>query len=65
MENAVLTTAEIFSEAGKTLTGYMTLTGDFFNGLWNQPMGKIVISASLAGAAIGLAYRLFIRKKHI
>lgn len=60
-----ITTSSIFTEAGNTMTGMLTLTGDFFTSLWANPMGKIIISLTLVGAAIGLAYRLFIRKKHV
>lgn len=60
-----ITTTSIFQEAGNTLDGFMDLCVNFFQGLWANPMGKIIISLSLAGAAIGLCYRLFLRRKHI
>lgn len=66
MEGQVaITTANIFTEAGNTMSGLMELTGDFFTGLWANPMGKIVITLGLVGAGIGLCYRLFLRKKHV
>ena len=67
MEETVqtITTSSIFEEAGNTMLGYLNLTGDFFTGLWANPMGKIVIGAGLASAAIGLCYKLFLRKKHV
>lgn len=65
MEGTEITTSGIFEEAGNTMLGYLDLTADFFTGLWANPMGKIVISASLVGAAIGLCYKLFLRKKHV
>ena len=66
MEDQVaITTANIFTEAGNTMNGMMKLTGDFFTGLWSNPMGKIVITLGIVGAGIGLCYRLFLRKKHV
>lgn len=66
MEDQVaITTANIFTEAGNTMNGLMKLTGDFFTGLWSNPMGKIVITLGIVGAGIGLCYRLFLRKKHV
>ena len=67
MENTVetVTTTNIFTEAGNTLSGFMDLCVDFFNGLWANPMGKIIITIGLVGAAIGLCYSLVLRKKHI
>lgn len=58
-------TADIFTEAGKTMSGFMTMTGDFFSGLWAHPMGKIVVTLGLVSAGIGLCYKLFLRKKHV
>lgn len=62
---AAITVANIFTEAGNTMQGLMTLTGDFFTGLWNVPMGKIVITLGVVSGAIGLCYRLFLRKKRV
>lgn len=64
-EQVAITTANIFTEAGNTMNGLMKLTGDFFTGLWANPMGKIVITLGIVGAGIGLCYRLFLRKKHV
>ena len=64
-ESAAITTANIFEEAGNTMSGLLNMTGDFFTGLWANPMGKIVIVLGLVGAAIGLCYRLFLRRKHV
>ena len=60
-----VTTTNIFQQAGETLSGFMELCVNFFNGLWANPMGKIIITIGLVGAAIGLCYRLFLRRKHI
>lgn len=65
MEEITVTGADIFAEAGSTMTGLMELTGDFFTGLWANPMGKIVITLGIVGAGIGLCYRLFLRKKRV
>ena len=65
MEGTEITTGSIFEEAGNTMAGFLDLSVDFFTGLWANPMGKIVITLGLVGAAIGLCYRLFLRKKHI
>lgn len=64
-EAGTLTTSSIFTEAGNVLSGFMTMSGNFFTSLWAQPAGKLVIGIPLAGAAIGLAYKLFLRKKHV
>lgn len=60
-----ITTGGIFEQAGEVMTGFIDLTGDFFTALWANPMGKIVIGVSLVGGAIGLCYKLFLRKKHV
>lgn len=64
-EAGTLTTSNIFTEAGNVLSGFMTMSSNFFTSLWAQPVGKLVICIPLAGAAIGLAYKLFLRKKHV
>ena len=60
-----ITTSGIFEEAGSVMTGFVDLTGNFFSSLWAQPMGKIIIGLTLVGGAIGLCYRLFLRRKHV
>lgn len=60
-----ITTANIFEQAGEVMTGFIDMTGNFFTSLWANPMGKIVIGVSLVGGAIGLCYKLFLRKKHV
>lgn len=65
LEDAAITTTGIFDAAGDVMTGFITLSGNFFTALWANPMGKIVIGLSLVSGAIGLAYRLFIRRKHV
>ena len=60
-----ITTTDIFTEAGNTMTGVVDMSGNFFNSLWGNPMGKIVITLGLASAAVGLCYRLFLRRKHM
>ena len=60
-----ITTANIFEQAGEVMTGFIDMTGDFFTSLWANPMGKIVIGVSLVGGAIGLCYKLFLRRKHV
>ena len=64
MESEV-TTANIFTQAGDTMSGLLKMTGDFFSGLWSNPMGKIIITLGLVSAGIGLCYRLFLRRKHV
>jgi len=64
LEAAEITVSGIFTEAGAVMTGVVTMAGDFFTTLWANPMGKIVIGLTLVGAAIGLAYRVFLRRKH-
>lgn len=60
-----VTTNSIFEEAGNTMLGFLDLSVDFFTGLWANPMGKIIITLGLVSAAIGLCYRLFLRRKHV
>lgn len=60
-----ITASSIFTEAGNTMTGFMTMTTNFFTGLWENPMGKIIITLGLVSAGIGLCYRLFLRRKHV
>lgn len=65
LEAAEISVSGIFTLAGEVLSGIVNMSGNFFTSLWAHPMGQITIGISLAGAAIGLAYRLFLRKKHI
>lgn len=65
MEETAITSSNIFEEAGKTMAGLLDMTGDFFTGLWANPMGKVVITLGLVSAAIGLCYKLFLRRKHV
>lgn len=65
MESAAVTVSEIFKEAANTMTGFMDMTGSFFNGLWAHPMGKIIITLGLVSGGIGLCYKLFLRRKHV
>lgn len=60
-----ITTSGIFEQAGEVMTGFIDMTGNFFTSLWANPMGKIIIGVSLVGGAIGLCYKLFLRKKHV
>lgn len=60
-----VTTSSIFTEAGNTMTGFMTMTGKFFTALWDNPMGKIVITLGLVSGAIGLCRVLFLRRKRV
>lgn len=67
MEGATtaITTSDIFTEAGNTMTGLMSMTGNFFTGMWSHPMGKIICTLGLVSGAIGLCYFLFLRKKRV
>lgn len=66
MEGATsITTSNIFTEAASVMKGLVDLTGEFFTSLWGNPMGKIIIVLGLVSAAIGLCYRLFLRRKHV
>lgn len=65
LEAEVISIEGILALGGKVLAGLVDMAGNFFTSLWAHPMGQITIGISLAGAAIGLAYRLFLRKKHI
>mgnify|MGYP004671486785 CR=1 FL=1 len=65
MESAEVTTANIFTQAGDTMSGLMKMTGDFFTGLWSNPMGKIIITLGIVSGAIGLCCRLFLKKKRV
>ena len=65
MEGSAITTSNIFTEAGNTMTGIVDMSGNFFTSLWGNPMGKIVITLGLVSAGIGLCYRLFLRRKHV
>lgn len=60
-----ITSANIFSEAGTVMQSLLSMTGDFFSGLWSNPMGKIICVLGLVSAVIGLCYRLFLRRKHV
>ena len=63
--DAEITSAGIFTAAGDTMTGIVNLAGNFFTTLWAHPMGQIIVTIGLVGAAIGLCYRLYLRRKHV
>lgn len=67
MEETVanITSQNIFTEAANTMSGMVDMSGNFFTSLWGNPMGKIVITLGLVSGAVGLCYRLFLRKKFI
>lgn len=65
METPAVTVANIFEQAGDTMSGLMSMTGDFFTGLWSNPMGKIIVTLGVVSGAIGLCCRLFLRKKRV
>ena len=65
MEGTEITTSSIFTEAGDVMVGFVDLAGDFFTSLWANPMGKIIIGITLVSGAIGLCYKLFLRRKHV
>lgn len=60
-----ITVPSIFSSAGETMTGFMELTTDFINGLWANPLGKIAVTLTVVSGAIGLSYKLFLRRKRV
>lgn len=60
-----VTTGNIFTQAGETMQGMLTMTGDFFSGLWSNPMGKIIITLGIVSAGIALCNKLFLKKKHV
>ena len=60
-----ITTSNIFTEAGNTMTGIVNMSTNFFSSLWENPMGKIIITLGLVSAAVGLCFKLFIKKKHV
>lgn len=63
--SAAVTVQNIFTQAGETMSGLMSMTADFFTGLWSNPMGKIVVTLGIVSGAIGLCTRLFLRKKRV
>ena len=65
MESAEVTVANIFTQASYTMKCLMSMTSDFFAGLWSNPMGKIIITLGVVSGAIGLCCRLFLRKKRV
>ena len=64
-EVGAITTSNIFTEAGNTMSGIVDMCTNFFSSLWENPMGKIIITIGLVSAAIGLCFRLFLRRKHV
>lgn len=62
---ATATVSNIFSTSGDVMTGFMDLAVKFFNGLWANPMGQVIIGLGLVSGAIALCYRLFLRRKSI
>lgn len=60
-----ITSTNIFEEAGNVMQKLLEMTGDFFTGLWSNPMGRIICVLGIVSAVIGLCYRLFLRRKHV
>lgn len=65
LETVPATSESILAKAGEVMTGFISLTGDFFAGLWANPMGQIIIVLGLVSAAIGLCVRLFLRRRKV
>lgn len=65
MEATELTVGGIFEAAGETMTGFVTMSANFFTALWAVPMGKIVLTTGLVAGGIGLAASLYMRKKRV
>ena len=65
LEVTPATSASIFTAAGEVMTSMLTMTGNFFQGLWSNPMGQIICVLGLVSAVIGLCTRLFLKKKHV
>lgn len=65
LESTPATSSTIFEKAGEVMTGILSLVGDFFAGLWANPMGQIIIVLGLVSAAIGLTVRLFLRRRRV
>lgn len=61
--STAITATAIFSEASNTMKGFMDMSVEFFNGLWANPMGKIIVSLTLVSGAIALCRSLFLRRK--
>ena len=62
---AEITVGGIFEAAGETMTGLVTLAGNFFTSLWAHPMGKISITSGLVMAGIALGYKIYTWRKRI
>lgn len=60
-----ITTANIWTEVGTSMNGFVSSANDFFVALWDNPMGKIIITVGLVSAAIGLTKSLFLRRKRV
>lgn len=60
-----ITTANIWTEVGTSMTGFINAANNFFVALWDNPMGKIIITVGLVSAAIGLTKSLFLRRKRV
>ncbi len=61
-----ITTTNIFSEGGNIMTGFVTMSTNFVSSLWNSnAIGKVIVLLPIIGAAIGLAYRVYLRRKHV
>ena len=65
MEEVTVTIGSIFEAAGEVMTGFVTMSANFFTALWSNPMGQIVITTGLVGGAIGLARSLYLRRKNV
>lgn len=57
--------ADLFTAAGEVMTGLVTLSGTFVTGLWAHPLGQVFIVSGLISVAVGLAYKIFFRKRYI
>lgn len=60
-----MTIETIFAAAGDTLTGFVELATSFVTALWAHPLGMIFITAGIASVGVGLAYKVFFRKRRI
>lgn len=60
-----ITPANIFTQAGETMTGIVGMSTNFFTSLWENPMGQIICTLGIVSGAIGLCRALFLRRKRV
>lgn len=65
LEAETIDIASIFTTAGTVMTGFVEMSVNFVNTLWQNPIGKVAIVLPFVGGGVALCYKVFFRRKRV